>query len=93
MSLSIWRPIINEATPDWPLALCDFQSIDTVHDVLQNDIVYENHVGEDEVLLPNPDHRWFYLKDHCIDEILVWRNIDVPKGTRPRKLSPHNYSE
>lgn len=80
----MWRPIINQ-TDDWPLALCDFRSVDPVDDVLANDVVYENSVGEDEVLLSNKNHRWFYLSNHSRDEVFVWRNTDLPNGVKPRE--------
>ena len=61
--------------------------MNTAEDVRHNDIVYNAHIGEDSVMMSNPNHKWYYLKDQRKDEVLVWRNIDVPNGTKPRKPS------
>jgi len=81
--LNIWRPT-RGPNDDWPLALCDFQTIDLEGDVIPNDIVYENSVGEDAFLRFGEGHKWYYLSRHEVDEIIVWRNTNLPDGMKPR---------
>ncbi|KAK3984185.1 hypothetical protein QBC44DRAFT_337448 [Cladorrhinum sp. PSN332] len=81
--LNVWRPIVAQ-TDDWPLALCDWQSVKPADDILSNDVVYENSVGEDQLLMSSKSHRWWYLSDHRMDEVFVWRNTNIPDGDKPR---------
>ena len=81
---SVWR-VIKGPNNDWPLALCDYQSIDFGADVLSNDVLHKDHVGENEILHKASRHAWYYLSDQTVDDLIVFRNTDS-KGVRPRKL-------
>lgn len=69
------------------LPLCHFRSINIEIDLIPNDIVHENIVGEDDCLRSNDSHEWYYLSRHTVDEVVVWRNTNLPNGEEPRQLS------
>ena len=71
---SIWR-VLKGPNNDWPLALCDFQSVDPADAVL-NDVLHEDSVGENELLYKDGGHKWYYLQDQQVDDLIVFRNND-----------------
>jgi hypothetical protein len=84
---SVWR-LLRTTTPDWPLAFCDYQSINE-QDPIKNDVVYTNGYGENCFLRHSLGHRWFYLQDQCMDEVWLWRNADA-NDSRPSTLTFSN---
>ncbi|CAI6073687.1 unnamed protein product [Clonostachys chloroleuca] len=73
--ISVWRPL-KTPTDDWPLALCDYTTVDTENDVLLEDAIRRDRVEEISSLHYNENHRWYYLKDQGVDDLLVFRNAD-----------------
>lgn len=41
-----------------------------------NDVIHETYVGESMRAYYNPDHRWFYLSDQTVDDVVIFRNTD-----------------
>jgi len=80
--LNVWRPL-KEPSDDWPLAICDYTTIDTEHDILLNDAIRRDRVEEISVLHFNEAHRWYYLKNQGINDLMVFRNADS-HGEKPR---------
>jgi hypothetical protein len=60
-------------------------SIDPEHDGIANDNLSPSYVGENELLRPNPNHRWYYLGNQTVDEVVVFRNGNS-KGKGPSEL-------
>lgn len=81
---NVWR-VLKGPNNDWPLALCDYQTIDSVTDVLPNDVLYRAYVGENDLLQKDSRHAWYYLSDQTVEDLIVFRNTDS-KGMRPRKI-------
>lgn len=71
---------------DWPLALCDFRSIDTEHDVIANDIVVAHGDGgiENSLLHYNKAHEWYYKSNMELDDLILFRQADS-SGAMPSK--------
>lgn len=80
---SVWRPL-KEPSDDWPLAMCDYTTIDKENDILLNDAIRRDRVEEICVLHHNEAHKWYYLKDQGVDDLMVFRNADS-HGEKPRK--------
>ncbi|KAF2107101.1 hypothetical protein BDV96DRAFT_309340 [Lophiotrema nucula] len=78
--INVWRVLVGP-NDDWPLAMCDFQSVNTQDDVLTNDCLHYNSVGENQILHPNPAHTWYYLSDQTETEPFVFRNA-ASRGNR-----------
>lgn len=74
-SFSVWRPL-RGPTDDWPLAMCDYTSIDTENDLVLNDSIKRDLVVECSLMHYNSSHRWHYLKNQTVDDLLVFRNSD-----------------
>ena len=68
--VNLWRPI-NHPAWDWPLALCDYRSIDTKNDLVPSTLVYPDRVGETYGVKYNPNHKWKYLKGMRPDEFVL----------------------
>jgi hypothetical protein len=86
-SYSVWRPLRGPLN-DWPLALCDAQSVDFRNDIMAGDIVYENFVTENLQVMHNPDQKWFYLPDQTTSEVLIFKSADSEHSDAPGK-SPY----
>lgn len=68
--INLWRPIGRPAY-DWPLALCDYRSVDPSTDLVPADLVYEDRKGETNNVRFNPNHRWKYVRGMTPDEFVV----------------------
>ena len=75
---NVWRAI-TPPPQDFPLAVCDAQSISATDEVtvtaitaeLQGDIVHDTMS-----YVHNPAHRWYYFPDMTIDEVIVFKSGD-----------------
>ena len=59
--INLWRPISHPAF-DWPLALCDFRSVDQEEDLTPVTLKYPDRDGETFGVKFNEKHGWKYLK-------------------------------
>lgn len=82
LRVSVWR-LLNK-TDDWPLIVCDHNTVDRENDILSSDSVRRNMVIEVSLLHHNDSHKWYFLDNHGVDDLVVFRNVDS-QGTSPRK--------
>lgn len=68
--INLWRPIGRPAY-DWPLALCDFSSIDYKGDLVPTTLKYPDRDGETFGVSFNENHKWKYLRGMTPDEFLL----------------------
>jgi hypothetical protein len=68
--INLWRPISNVAL-DWPLALCDYRSVDIKKDPLPVALVYPDRRGETYGVLYNPEHKWKYLRGMTPEDLVL----------------------
>ncbi|KAK8108171.1 uncharacterized protein PG998_010184 [Apiospora kogelbergensis] len=73
--LNVWRPL-KQPSDDWPLAVCDYTTVDPEHDIRLNDAIRRDRIDELCLLHYNEKHKWYYLKDQGVDDLLVFRNTD-----------------
>jgi hypothetical protein len=89
---SVWR-VLEGPNDDWPLAVCDFQSIDPERDTTNNDSLHFTRVGENTLLHPAESHRWWCLSGMEPDDLIVFRNTDsegkMPRGFHASFNNPH----
>ncbi|KAF2722640.1 putative CmcJ-like methyltransferase [Polychaeton citri CBS 116435] len=71
---SVWKPLVGP-NDDWPLALCDFSSVQT-SDMVQADVLHVDRTTENQLLYRNDQHRWYYVKDQQPNHLVVFRNVD-----------------
>jgi len=77
-----WRPLFTPLR-DFPLAVCDYSTVDSENDLEPCDDVHGN-IGVDEnyVVYHKPGHRWYYISDQKATEILLFRQFDSAIGIR-----------
>ncbi len=84
--INIWRPIRGPLL-DSPLAVCDVRSV-TQQDLVASDLIYKDRVGETYGVTFNPAHRWLYVPEMRVEEILLLKCYDSATDGRARFL-PH----
>jgi hypothetical protein len=68
--INLWRPISHPAG-DWPLALCDFRSVDPVNDVLPVALIFPDREGETYGVKYNPNQKWMYFSAVTPEELIL----------------------
>lgn len=71
---SVWKPIRGPLR-DWPLALCDYTSVDRA-DLVEVDEVHREDILESHGVQYNPSQEWYFLSDQTEDEILIFKAAD-----------------
>ena len=84
--LSIWR-LLKGPNNDWPLALCDYRTVNPERDSLTNDILFREEAGENILLKYNGAHQWYYMSDQDVDDVIVFRNADTDSPNSARRLT------
>ncbi|CCL99876.1 uncharacterized protein FIBRA_01901 [Fibroporia radiculosa] len=89
--INLWRPI-SHAAYDWPLALCDYRSVDPKVDLVPTTLKYPDREGETMSVRHNPNHQWKYLKGMEPDEFVLIKCFDS-KTDGVAILTPHTAFE
>ncbi|RMJ08400.1 hypothetical protein CDV36_011981 [Fusarium kuroshium] len=79
--LNLWRPLYGP-NDDWPLAVCDYTSVED-GDIILNDDLHRDRAVENCLLHPNAAHRWHYIAGQTPEDVLVFRTVDS-RGKRAR---------
>lgn len=64
---------------DWPLAVCDVQTVDMDRDYIATDVVDRNGFTENYQVYFNPKHKWYYLNKQLPSEVVIFRQTDTDK--------------
>ncbi len=88
--INLWRPITGPLR-DAPLAVCDARSV-APPDLVAQDLIYRDRVGEIYGVTYNPDHRWYYVPGMMPDEVLLLKCYDSATDGRARFM-PHTAFE
>ncbi len=83
--INLWRPIRGPLV-DQPLAVCDARSV-APGDLIEQDLIYRDRVGETYAVAHNPAHRWVYFPEMRRDEALLIKCFDSAEGRA--RLAPH----
>ncbi|KAJ7176462.1 hypothetical protein C8R46DRAFT_943385 [Mycena filopes] len=87
--INLWRPISHPAD-DWPLAMCDFRSVDPVNDVLPVALVYPDREGETFGVKFNPKQRWTYFSPGVTpEELILIKCYDSQQDGSVALFTPH----
>ncbi|KII85475.1 hypothetical protein PLICRDRAFT_56712 [Plicaturopsis crispa FD-325 SS-3] len=86
--INLWRPI-GHAALDWPLALCDFRSVDVKNDLVPVALIYPDREGETFGVKYNAGHRWKYLRGMEPDEVALIKCFDTVQEDGTAWLTPH----
>ena len=61
---------------DWPLAICDAETVDFENDTMPGDVVDRDAVFENTQVHYNPQQKWYYLANQIPSELLIFKNAD-----------------
>ncbi|KAG6819919.1 hypothetical protein H0H93_007390 [Arthromyces matolae] len=87
--INLWRPI-KHAAIDWPLALCDWKSVDPKNDTLPVALVYPNREpGETYGIKYNPAQRWKYFYGMSPEEAVLIKCFDSIQDGTVAVFTPH----
>ncbi|KAM0803107.1 hypothetical protein BDR22DRAFT_802241 [Usnea florida] len=86
--LNVWRPLFGPLQ-DWPLALCDYPSIDPQRDLVPSDNIYTHIVTETYNVYHHNSHRWYFLGDMKPNELLVFKSYDSMAAEANARVCPH----
>ena len=84
--INLWRPIRGPLR-DAPLAVCDARTVKPEH-LVATDLIYPNRVGETYSVTFDPGHRWFYVPDMNVEDVLLLKCYDSETDGRAR-FTPH----
>ncbi|KAF5309917.1 hypothetical protein D9619_010600 [Psilocybe cf. subviscida] len=84
--INLWRPIENPAI-DWPLALCDYRSVEPEKDTFPVALVFPEREGEVMGVQYSPKHNWKYLHGMTPDEIVLIKCFDSDEDVA--RFTPH----
>jgi cephamycin C biosynthesis protein len=74
--MNVWKPISN-VVKDYPLALCDFRSIDVHHDIVPTTVRhFGNPLGEMYTVKYSDKQRWYYYSDMTPQDVLLFKCYD-----------------
>jgi len=73
--LNVWRPL-RGPNNDWPLAMCDWTTINPSTDIRVNDAIRRDRVDENAILHFNEKHKWYFMRDQSVEDLIVFRNAD-----------------
>ena len=68
--INLWRPISVPAL-EWPLAVCDFRSVDVKNDVFPVALIFPDREGETFSVKHNASHKWKYVRGMTPDEFVL----------------------
>jgi len=68
--INLWRPIYHSAL-DWPLALCDYRSVDLKTDAFPVALIYPDHEGETMGISYNENQKWKYFREVTPEELIL----------------------
>lgn len=73
-TISIWKPLRGPVR-DWPLALCDVNTLDD-EDIVAADLVYPATVVENCLIRPSLKQKWYYLSNQTDREAWIFVQSD-----------------
>jgi hypothetical protein len=73
---SVWKPLRGPVS-DWPLAVCDVQTVDTERDCMATDVVTRTGFTENYQIYHDEGHLWYYLNQQLADEVVIFRQTDT----------------
>ncbi|KAI9436951.1 hypothetical protein H4582DRAFT_2058416 [Lactarius indigo] len=90
--INLWRPI-HHAAYDWPLALCDCNTIDRSRDLVPQTLKYPDRDGETYAVVWNESHRWKYLRGMTPEEGVLIKCFDSVQDGSVAVLTAHTAFE
>ncbi|KAF4609918.1 hypothetical protein D9613_010245 [Agrocybe pediades] len=90
--INLWRPISHPAW-DWPLALCDYRSVNPENDTVPVALLFPHRKGETLGVKYSPNQKWKYLYGMTSDEIVLIKCADSIQDGSVAVFTPHTAFE
>lgn len=90
--INVWRPL-SHPVAHWPLACCDFSSIDSSKDLIFTRHIYPDREGSNWGVSWNEQHRWYFLSDQKPDEVILIKCFDSEEKEGVARCTPHTAFE
>ncbi|KAM5533868.1 hypothetical protein V8D89_009287 [Ganoderma adspersum] len=90
--VNLWRPIHHVAL-DFPLALCDYRTVDRANDLVATTLRYPDRDGETFSVKYNPANRWKYVRGMEPDEFVLIKCFDSQDDGKTAVFTPHTAFE
>ena len=86
--VNLWRSIAGTVESS-PLAFCDSTSIDIQKDLISVKRVAKDRIGELQMALSSPNHKWYYFPRMTADEALIFKTFDSSSCDNINKFTLH----
>ncbi|KAA1477860.1 hypothetical protein DENSPDRAFT_885433 [Dentipellis sp. KUC8613] len=86
--INLWRPIHHPAY-DFPLALCDYSTVDPARDLVPMTLKYPDRDGETFGVRFSEEHRWKYVRGMTPEEGVLIKCFDSVQDGSVAVLTPH----
>ncbi|KAK0664428.1 hypothetical protein DIS24_g729 [Lasiodiplodia hormozganensis] len=80
--VNVWKPLVGPVK-DWPLAMCDPQTMNVDRDLEPCDLVYPDYVVENRQVYYSDAFKWFYLSNQQPNEAWVFLQSDTDPIGKP----------
>ncbi|KAF8627558.1 hypothetical protein AX15_004364 [Amanita polypyramis BW_CC] len=90
--INLWRPIGVPAL-EYPLALCDYRSIDPKNDVFPVAVIFPDRETEIYSAKYSANHKWMYLRGMTPDEVILFKSFDSTQDRSVALFTPHTSFE
>ncbi|KAK3683304.1 hypothetical protein B0T22DRAFT_519075 [Podospora appendiculata] len=77
--IQVWRPLRGPVV-DWPLGVCDFNSVTRESDLVATDNILATGVMETYNAFHNPKHAWYFVRNQTSEDVLLFKGFDNAKG-------------
>ena len=85
--INVWRPIGHPVAHN-PLAVADYRTLDTEHDLIPTQLIYPDRVGETFSVKFNPQLTWYFLSHQTPEEVTLIKCFDSEEDKA--RLTPHS---
>ncbi|KAF2108479.1 putative CmcJ-like methyltransferase [Lophiotrema nucula] len=79
--VNIWKPLKGPLN-DWPLAVCASSTL-TEKNIEAADLLYPDLATENYQVYYSKDYQWYYLSDHDVSEIIIFKQSDSNPSACP----------
>ncbi|KAI0746840.1 hypothetical protein C8Q80DRAFT_1105202 [Daedaleopsis nitida] len=90
--INLWRPIAHPAY-DWPLALCDYRTVDRANNLVPTALRYPDRDGQTFSVKYNPSYKWRYLRGMEPEELVLIKCYDSKNDGVTANFTPHTAFE
>ena len=81
--LATMTPLTDWPLTEWPLTVSNTSSVTPAKDFEYADLLYPDFVTENCQVYCSPEYKWYYLSNHQVDELIVFKQSDTLHTASP----------